>query len=103
MKGVKTMIKGKKEENKAAVDFACEVVRARKFDDGRILFDLSVNGVIIHGMRYIEYVTKEGKEGSMLSFPSYKVEDKWYTHVWFPISRELQSEIEQKITARLGA
>lgn len=95
------MLKGKK-ENKAAVDFACDVIRARKFDDGGVSFDLQVNGVIIHGMRYIEYVTKEGKDGSMLSFPSYKKDDKWWTHVWFPISRDLQQEIEEKITARLG-
>ena len=95
------MIKGN-EQKKDAVNFACEVLRAKKFDDGGISFDLSVNGVIIHGMRYIEYVTKEGKEGSMLSFPSYKKNEKWFTHVWFPISRDLQQEIEKKIAARLG-
>ena len=101
------MIKGNKENNEQKhVDFACEVMRAKKFDDGGILFDLSVNGVIIHGMKYREYVTKEGKEGSMLILPSYKKESgeevKWYTHVWFPISRELQQDIEKKISARLG-
>ena len=96
------MIKGNNTEQKT-VEFVCEVMRAKKFDDGGISFDLSVNGVIIHGMRYIEYVTKEGKEGSMLSFPSYKKNEKWFTHVWFPISRELQKEIEEKIAARLEA
>ena len=68
---------------------------AKRFNQGTILIKRPGEKPV--------YVTKEGKEGSMLSFPSYKVEDKWYTHVWFPISRELQSEIEQKITARLGA
>lgn len=99
------MIKGNKTEQKQEprTEFACEVIRAKKFDDGRIVFDLQVNGIVIHGMRYIEYVTKDGKPGSMLSFPSYKKDDKYWTHVWFPISRELQEDIEKQITARLGA
>lgn len=98
------MIKGNKTEQKQEqrTEFACEVIRAKKFDDGRIVFDLQVNGIVIHGMRYIEYVTKEGKPGSMLSFPSYKKDDKYWTHVWFPISRELQEDIEKQISARLG-
>lgn len=101
------MIKGNKEQKQEQnqeqkTEFVCEVLRARKFEDGRIVFDLQVNGVVIHGMRYIEYVTKEGKEGSMLSFPSYKKDDKYWTHVWFPISRELQKTIEEQIAGRLG-
>lgn len=96
----------KKQNNEAAKAaqkvFSCKVLRVMKFDDGGIVFDLEVNGVVIHGMRYIEYVTKEGKEGSMLSFPSYKKNEKWWTHVWFPISRELQEDIEKQIAAGLG-
>lgn len=97
------MIKGNKTEQEQKTEFVCEVIRAKKFDDGRIVFDLQVNGIVIHGMRYIEYVTKDGKPGSMLSFPSYKKDDKYWTHCWFPISRELQEDIEKMITARLGA
>ena len=92
--------------NKEAVKIAyeCEVIRAIQWKDGRISFDLRVNGVQISGMRYIEYTTKEGNQGSMLSFPSRKDEKtgKYYTHAWFPISRETQADIEKQIETALA-
>lgn len=86
-------------ETENRTTYEVEVTRARQFKDGAIVFDLRVNGVTIYGMRYIEYTTKEGKPGSMLGFPSRKDEKtgKYYSHAWFPISRELQEEIENQI------
>lgn len=88
----------------AKIAYECEVTRANQWDDGRITFDLRVNGVQISGMRYIEYTTKEGKQGSMLSFPSRKdaKTGKYYTHAWFPISRETQADIEKQIETALA-
>lgn len=93
-----------KAETENHVAYNAEVTRAIQFKDGKISFDLRVNGVTIYGMRYIEYQTKEGEAGSMLSFPSRKDEKtgKWYSHAWFPISRELQADIEAQISAKLG-
>lgn len=87
----------KKSAKETKVNFEAKVTRVKQWDDGRISFDLLVNGVTIHNMRYLEYTTKEGKEGSMLQFPSYQSKEKWYTHCWFPISKELQSDIEGQI------
>lgn len=68
-------------------------------DKKKIRFNAQVNGVYIYGMSYIEYVTKEGKPGSMIAFPSYKANnDKFYNVVWIPISRELQNDIEKQIS-----
>lgn len=68
-------------------------------DKKKIRFNATINGVYVYGMSYIEYVTKEGKPGSMIAFPSYKANnDKFYNVVWIPISRELQNDIEKQIS-----
>jgi hypothetical protein len=46
---------------------------------------------------WLEYMTKEGKDGTLISFPSYKNKDKYYNHVWFPISAELKADIIAQI------
>lgn len=95
--------KQKNTETKEHVAYEAEVLRAVKFKDGRIVFDLRVNGITIYGMRYVEYMTKDGQPGSMLSFPSRKDEKsgKYYSYAWFPISRELQEDIEDQISDKL--
>lgn len=96
--------KQKSNEAENHVAYNAEVTRAVQFKDGKISFDLRVNGVTIYGMRYIEYMTKDGKPGSMLSFPSRKDEKsgKYFSHAWFPISRELQANIESQISEKVG-
>ena len=87
-------------------NYEVEVLRAKDFtkDGGKrtVSFDLKVNGITIYGMWYREYTSKEGKEGSMLSFPSQKGSDgNYYNHVWFPISADLKNAIEEKVGAAL--
>ena len=80
--------------------FNCKVTRVRETQNGAIYFDMEVNGVCISDLRYVEYKTKEGKDGQMVSFPSYqsKKNQKWYNYVWFPISKELRESIEVQIS-----
>ena len=90
-----------KENKENKVEYTAKVIRAHQFDDGNISIDFDVNGVTIYGARYIQYKTKEGKEGDMISLPSYKVEkDKqtnYYNHVWFPMSNELKENILDQV------
>lgn len=84
--------------------FDCKVTRVRETQNGAIFFDMEVNGVCISELRYVEYKTKEGKDGQMISFPSYqsKKNQKWYNYVWFPISKELREKIEVQISDLLS-
>ena len=80
------------------VTFEVEVLRAHAFDSQTIAFDANVNGVTIYGMIYREYVTKEGKDGYLISFPSRQAKDgKYYDNCWFPISKELKENIKLQI------
>lgn len=85
--------------------FDCRVTRVRETKNGAIYFDMTVNGVCISELRYLEYKTKEGKDGQMVSFPSYqsKKNQKWYNYVWFPISKELRESIEVQISDLLDS
>lgn len=84
--------------------FDCKVTRVRETQNGAIFFDMTVNGVCISELRYVEYTTKEGKDGQMISFPSYqsKKNQKWYNYVWFPIPKELREKIEVQISDLLS-
>ena len=84
----------KKEESK--VNYTVEVTRAKEVKDS-YAFDMTVNGIKIYGCWL-----KEGKHGNFVSFPSYKGSDgKYYSHVYFEISDELEAEIEKQIEAAL--
>ena len=93
-----------KEQQQERAVFDCKVTRAQETAKGAVFFDMTVNGVCISGCRYVEYKTKEGKDGQMISFPSYQSQknQKWYNYVWFPISRELREKIEVQISDLLG-
>lgn len=86
-----------KKSNQESKQFDVKVTRAREVKEGSVAFDMEVNGVTVYGCWYNEYKTKEGKEGTMISFPSYKNDDKYYNHVWFPISKELKDNIVAQI------
>lgn len=76
--------------------YTVEVTRAKEFK-GSYAFDMTVNGIKIYGCWL-----KEGKKGNFISFPSYQGSDKkWYSHVYFEISDELEAEIEKQIEAAL--
>ena len=79
-------------------NYVVNVMSAKEVKEGRVAFNMEVNGVQIYGCWYTEYTTKEGKGGTMISFPSYKGNnDKWYSHAWLPINAELKEEIVAQI------
>ena len=86
-----------KKPNQESKQFEVKVTRAREVKEGSVAFDMEVNGITVYGCWYNEYKTKEGKDGTMISFPSYKNGDKYYNHVWFPIPKELKDNIVAQI------
>ena len=84
-------------KKETANNYDVKVTRAKEVKEGSVAFDMEVNGLSVYGCWYNEYKTKEGKDGTMISFPSYKNEDKYYNHVWFPISKELKEDIIAQI------
>jgi DNA-binding cell septation regulator SpoVG len=86
-----------KKNNQESKKYEVQVTRAREVKEGSVAFDMEVNGISIYGCWYNEYKTKEGKEGTMLTFPSYKNGDKYYNHCWFPISADLKKDIIAQI------
>jgi hypothetical protein len=88
----------KKQNNENTVEYSVEVLKAKEVKDGKIIFDMEVFGIKIYGCWYNEYKTKDGKDGTMLSFPSYKGSDgNYYNYVWFPISTDLKNDIIAQI------
>lgn len=87
----------KQNDENTKVEYTVKVTRAKETKEGTVAFDMTVNGVKIYGCWYNEYKTKKGKDGVMLSFPSYKASDKYYSHCWFPISKELKDNIIAQI------
>ena len=87
-------------------NYNVEVLKIASISDDKkkIRFNAKINGVYVYGMSYIEYVTKEGKPGSMIVFPSYKANnDKFYNVVWIPVYRDLQADIEKQISDLMAA
>lgn len=88
----------KKQNNENTVKYSVEVLKAKEVKDGKVIFDMAVNDIEIYGCWYNEYKTKDGKDGTMLSFPSYKGSDgNYYNYVWFPISKDLKANIIAQI------
>lgn len=80
------------------IDYTVKVIKAKEIKEGTVAFDMKVNGVTIYGCFYREYTTKEGKEGTMISFPSYKADNgNYYSHAWFPVSNELKDDIVKQL------
>ena len=67
-----------------------EILRAVPYED-MYFFDMSLNGIRIYGAKLIE-----GEDGWFIGFPSKKPakkSDKWYNHVWVPLSEDDTAEI----------
>ena len=85
--------------------FEVKVLKAKVVKEGRVNFNILINGVYIYGMTLIEYKTTEGKEGTLIDFPSWKSETqtdengkpKYNPYVTFPITKELKQDIENQI------
>lgn len=102
------MINKKTEQTVSSSKFDVTVTRAReiKKEDNEhvIAFDINVNGITIYGMIYRSGISENNKEYELVSFPARKGTDsKYYNHVWFPISRELQDGIIEQIVNKLSA
>lgn len=75
----------KKPEKKteSAVQSA-EVVRAKSFDNGGVVFDMIINGVSIYNCRVVE-----GKNGDFISFPARKGSDgNYYSHAYIKLTED---------------
>lgn len=91
----------KAKEEKAKVEYKIEVKRAKELDNGTIMFDMEVNGVMIYGCSYKVLTRKDnGEEFAKIGFPSRKgSDDKWYNNVYFKVDEDLISVIEAGIEA----
>lgn len=71
-----------------------KVTRAKETKEGQVVFDMIVNGVNIYSCWYREGKDKNGKDYTMISFPSQKADNgKYYNHCWFKIEDDLKEEI----------
>ena len=61
-----------------------EVVRAKSFDNGGVVFDMTINGVSIYNCRVVE-----GKNGDFISFPARKGSDgNYYSHAYIKLTED---------------
>lgn len=108
----------KKEKGTAEAN---ELVRTKRFDyevevkavrptknDDCVIIDICVNGVSIDSCALKELtVKKDGekyKKGDtcyVLQFPQKKVGDKYFNHVWFPLSTETMQNIVDQVQKML--
>lgn len=89
----------KTENNEAGVNYEVKVFGSvRTISEGAYSFNIEVNGIKIYSMVYREGV-KDGKEWSLISFPSRKGNDgKYYSHCYFTITDEVKDSIVKQIT-----
>lgn len=88
----------KKSNEKQKINYEVEVTRAKEIKAGTVVFDMIANGVTIYSCFYKEYKTKDGKDGTLISFPSQKGNDgKYYSHAWFPVSNEVKELIIKQL------
>lgn len=87
---------GRKVETRKLDNFKVKAVRM--FDNGNVVADIELNGVLVYGVRVVE-----GKNGDFLSLPQRKgSNDKYYSIVYWPFDEADQkaiiSEIERKLS-----
>lgn len=86
-----------KAKEEAARIYNVEVKRAKEYKD-TVFFDVDINGVMIYGCRFIE-----GKNGSFVSFPSYKGSDgKYYSHAYIKLDEATINLIDEQIDQLLA-
>lgn len=78
------------------------ITRAVEFDNGGISFDMSVQLIDDLSISFYRLGIREGKEGSFISFPSYKGSDGNYYHYFYvPMTDELQDKVIQAVYDKL--
>lgn len=102
------------EKSSGATVYSVNVKRARVVKDGLCFFDMNVNGIDIYGCIARDYKNAKGEEGTLITLPQYKGTDKdgkdiikdgkpvYYSHCFFPISKELKAEILRQIESLIG-
>lgn len=95
--------KAAKAEDKKATAYNVEVKRAKELENGTIMFDMEVNGVMVYGCSYKVLTRKDnGEEFAKVGFPSRKgSDDRWYNIVYFKIDDDIIERIEKGIEAVL--
>ena len=93
------MINANKNNEEKAFDI--KVTRAKAYNVGTFIFDMNVNGIDIYNCWYKEG-TKNGREWSLVSFPSRKYNEKYYPICKFWISEEDKANIAKQIESLLG-
>ena len=82
---------------KKVVSGAYKILRAREFEDGGISFDMEFSGISFYRLGI-----REGKNGSFITYPSYKGTDGNYYHYFYlPLSDDTQDKIIQSVYNRL--
>lgn len=81
-------------KNTEAQAYDVKVSRAKEIKEGTVVFDVVVNGITIYGCWYREGKDKNGKDYSLISFPSQQAENgKYYNHCWFKIEDDVKNNI----------
>ena len=81
-------------KNTESQTYDVKVTRAKEIKEGQVVFDMVVNGINIYSCWYREGKDKNGKDYTMISFPSQKADNgKYYNHCWFKIEDSLKDEI----------
>lgn len=74
-----------------------EVVRAKSFDNGGVVFDMTINGVSIYNCRVVE-----GKNGDFISFPARKGSDgNYYSHAYIKLTEDDTKQIISQVEKAL--
>lgn len=81
-------------KNTESQTYDVKVTRAKEINEGQVVFDMIVNGINIYSLWYREGKDKNGKDYTMISFPSQKADNgKYYNHCWFKIEDSTKNEI----------
>lgn len=81
-------------------DLTYTIDRTFTTDDGTIIFDATVNGIKLYGMRVIA-----GKDGDFVSFPARKSDkdNKYYKFFYIEMSEEQADGFIQAVFDKAGA
>lgn len=94
---------GTEKKEVKAVNHMIQVVRAKEFDNGSIVFDMEINGIMVYGCNWIEGKKEDGTEYAFASFPSKKGTDGKYYHIAFAKLSDLDNKtIEDQIGQALA-
>ena len=94
-----TESKAKSNKGEALMIDSFSVNRVHQFDNGGVVFDMTVNGISIYGCRVVET-----KDGDFIGLPQRQGNDgKWYSIVWAKFSaadtKDILAEVEKKLNS----